>query len=141
MPFDPLKLLDWVAPPVGALAVGWAAQALRLGRRLTDLEREHKEHVAKSEDWRKGVRLELDSLKEELDAQLATLAGQAARLRDSQVDYAKDAELANFVTEMHARWTELQRTLGRIEGELTARGHLAPRPSSRDTPPPSTRRR
>lgn len=117
-----LDLLQRVGIPVLSLVAGWLGAAYRIHnqieKRIATTERELVSLKA-------GCREELD----ELASRLSSMDHSVGRLNDSSHDFAKDAELAQFVMEQNDRWQRIQRTLGRIEG-------LMDRPLNDSTPPP-----
>lgn len=124
---DLWKLAEEIGVPAVATLSTWMAQLRRVRARLEMMERELKA-------LRKGWRLEIDARNEEVAKRLdeaETLAKTALdeirRFRDSSNDFAKDAELSQYMADQQERWEHVHRSLGQIEGMLRTRISTPPR--------------
>lgn len=126
---DWLVLAEKVAVPATTAVGAFVGAALRFKARIDKLEKDFGVLVSLFEDTKKGWKFELTDFKEEMYEELGKLRNQLDkyeseldRFRDSSVDFAKDAELATFVTEQQKQWQAIQRTLGKIEGMIERQG-------------------
>lgn len=119
-----------LAPALTAVG-GWAGATLNFKKRLDELEKKVEAKEKEAEKFREETgkliaqhREELEEIIERLFEQLkdeiAILKEKLERLRDSSTDYAKDAEVAIFISETQTQWQKINRTLGQIEGMLMA---------------------
>jgi hypothetical protein len=115
-----------VAVPVLGLVGGWVGAAVRIRTRLKGLEQKYsalrKGFMLEFDTHRDGIQDDLDRLSNELRA----ISDHLDKFRDSQVDFAREAALAQFIMQQQERWEAVQRTLGRIEGVLGRVGSVAP---------------
>lgn len=149
--------LDWgqvaekaIAPVVTGVG-GFIGAALNFKRRLEDIEKDftkYKDAVKEEfENLKKAWRLEMDSLKEELQGKLKELDTELKELDDSftrfqrasNADFADAEEMRHFIEGQQRQWQQIQRTLGQIEGLMERVGNLPPAPPPRTMLPPTRR--
>lgn len=68
------------------------------------------------ESLRAGMKLEIEHLRNELEAMIAEVRSSMRDVEDSTHDFAKEAALAQFMAQQATRWEQIQHTLGRIQG-------------------------
>lgn len=150
-----LDILEKVSGPIAGAVTGLAGSLLGLKARMERVEKKVARHGSALE----GHATLIANLDEEMTEKFARLhkdlsdyqqrqSDFASNIRDSNMDFAKDAELGNFMSEQQERWEQIQRTLGQIEGYLGLQNHPQqniPRPqlrlSNQRTPPPIPTRR
>jgi hypothetical protein len=115
-----LEFILKVCLPGLAIVGGWIWTAAKLYYSLQTLT----DKVASIEKGRKELRDELrddiDRKVRELESKLEDYESRFDDIRQSATDFAKDAELADFIVESARKWEEIQRVLGQLEGLLKA---------------------
>lgn len=108
---------DFVIPIAGAVA-GFIATSYAVRTRVKNLEK----NLATT---KKGWRLELETLKGDLDKDLEEYKKKLRELEEKlhnvqreSSSFASDEELSRFIEDQQRQWQAIQRTLGQIEGML-----------------------
>lgn len=108
---------DFLLPVIGAVA-GFIATSYAVRTRVKNLEK----NLATT---KKGWRLELETLKgdlekeqEELKKKLREIEDKFHNLQRESSSFASDEELSRFIEDQQRQWQAIQRTLGQIEGML-----------------------
>jgi uncharacterized coiled-coil protein SlyX len=138
-------LVEKISGPLAGAITGLAGSLLGLKKRMGKVEKRVDRQGAALQGHATLI-ADLDKdiakLREELEAYQEKQSDFANTIRDSNMDFAKEAELGNFMSEQQERWQTIQRTLGHIEGYLglnpTSPSIPRPqlRPSNQRTPPP-----
>lgn len=94
-------------------------------RRLDMLEQYEIEQKigAQIDDLKRAMKLEIDSHRDDLETMIREVRANIRTVEDSSHDFAKEAALAQFMSQQAQRWEQIQRTLGRIEGFLKRSEH------------------
>lgn len=136
---DWIELAKTVSGPLAGAVTGLAGSMLGLKKRMEHVEKKVTRHSATLQGHAallENVDAEFDRLREELTAYQNRQSEFANNVRASNMDFAKDAELATFMTEQQERWQTIQRTLGHIEGYLGLNPQpQVPRPQPRQLTP------
>ena len=143
------RVMETVIGPVAGAATGLVTSLFGLKVRMDQVERESQRvgPVVAAFEAQKLLHLHLASEVDELRVALQEYQERQdferrdKSIRDTNADYAKDAELSNFVSEQQERWQQIQRTLGHLEGYLGLSPmpgvpRPSPRPQSRPDYPP-----
>lgn len=106
--------------------IAHGTQLADIVRRLEIVERLElaqalKDHEDALSSLSAGMRLEIQSHRHDLEELIAEVRSSIRSVEDSSHDFAKEAALAQFMSQQATRWEQIQRTLGRIEG-LMERG-------------------
>lgn len=136
---DSWDLVEKIGLPVAGLIGGWIGAALRIETRVRTLiesVKQLKEDEKKNrEETKQGLRLELVHFHDQMEEKISNIRREISghkseldRMRDTSHDYAKDATLANFMSENNERWERTERSLGTLEGMLNT---LLPLPRPR----------
>ncbi len=140
---DWLEVAKTAAGPLSGAITGLAGSLLGLKKRMEAVEKKVGRHATTLQGHaalHAVVSKDVEELREQLNEYQSRHSEFAKNVRDSSVDFADQATLANFIAENQAQWQTFERTLGRIEGHLGLGPapqvpRPLPRPSNR-TPPP-----
>jgi ABC-type transporter Mla subunit MlaD len=151
--------LEKLAEFFGTAIVGYVSAALRLSHRFANAEKKlttatekHIEGLTQrfeklNEDLRRGLQLEVETIKEHVRGEIAhirerldDLQQMAKDLRDKSGDYTEEAELARFMDKVQEWISRTNKSIGRIEGMLgIASQAVTSRPPPLEVPRPVPR--
>lgn len=122
-----IRKLEADIKAAGLRLESYALMQTTLGQQMADMVKRveiiERVEVAKSiETLRSGMRLEINSHRGELEEMLQDIRSTIRSVEDSSHDFAKEAALAQFMSQQQERWEKVQRTLGQIEGFLRREG-------------------
>lgn len=141
------KLFEEVGSLLASGLAGYIVSNIRIGRRFDRaLASMAKDFEELRKMLSKGLKLELDSLKDDVEREVEVVRDKlrdvqkmAEDLRQKSGDYTKEAELANFVQQVQSWMLKTNTAIGRLEGRVNSNKARLEAITTRPPPIPSSK--